>query len=441
MPERHERALVIGDGLTALVTSYVLTRFGHEVEMLASASELGGISRSFSDSLGNRFDYGYHVLDDGRSAFASHFFQEILGGECHRIELQRAIVLRGKLIPANAPASVWPLELSREFPSQEFEDDSGRPAHPDELRRIYGDYLTDLAREEILRSYPTFRWQLEHGASEQQLMDLIHPWFFPRARDIGAPSTEGQGHAARMRNAGKQFVLYPERGGFGRFIEALTESLDPRLWHLHSGLRELQFDFDRPTASLSKVEANGQTFAASCVFWCAPLPLLFAQLGQRKLSAQAQRLVLGSFSFDVPLKCDYHEVLVGDPAHLVNRISFPCSIGRNGQNTVQIEFLFPEGEYERSDEEWRTSWLGSLEALGMVPEGASPASFDLKSLALGGLPTEDLSAYLEERRRAIAHPDSNLVVPLFALGPQNMTRLIPIVCRNVMQAITSPASS
>jgi hypothetical protein len=110
--------------------------------------------------------------------------------------------------------------------------------------------------------------------------------------------------------------------------------------------------------------------------------------------------VLGSFEFERPLQCEYTELLVGDPEHLISRASFPGKFSRTTDNLVQLEFAYPRqsDRHETKESYWLEKWVASLQRLGIVQPGNAVVDFDLKvvpmmynSYGIDGVPTPDVN--------------------------------------------------
>ena len=93
--------------------------------------------------------------------------------------------------------------------------------------------------------------------------------------------------------------------------------------------------------------------------------------------------MLGSFRLNRPALTDYHEILVGDPSHRINRVSFPGAFRGSDPALLQIEFAFPIAEQGSLDAgEWRRTWIESLERLGLIDHRHEVVQFDFKTRPL-----------------------------------------------------------
>ncbi len=108
----------------------------------------------------------------------------------------------------------------------------------------------------------------------------------------------------------------------------------------------------------------------------------------RRLAIECQqsatdRIALGSFRLSRPPRTDYHEILVGDPTHAINRISFPGAFRGADPALLQIEFAFPAAEQRPLDaEHWQRTWLESLRRLELIDARHEVALFDFKTRPL-----------------------------------------------------------
>lgn len=106
-------AIVIGGGISGLITTLILSGNGYRVLLVEKEQHLGGTNNSFRNRRGDTFDFGYHTLDCDRSPFATRFFSEVLHGQFHTFALKRGIAIKGHTMPYNAPISEWPEAIRR----------------------------------------------------------------------------------------------------------------------------------------------------------------------------------------------------------------------------------------------------------------------------------------------------------------------------------------
>jgi len=323
------------------------------------------------------------------------------------------------------------------FPSPDLEDGLEGPPTRDSLAPIYGRAFANLACDEILDSYPALAWQREMGVPEDRLLGLIYPWFFPHARCHGRADGESAGFHAAARQSGEQHILYPDKGGFGAFIEGIVSGIDQGLATVHTGMKDLQCRMNPESLQVASIECDGETVTADHYFWCAPITGLAKLAGWDVPILHPQKLALGSYSFDREVACLYHEILVGDPTIPIGRISFPGRIVGGRNNLVQIEHLYPAGFREPDPRSWHLDSLAALRRLGIVTCDAQVEEYIEAFEYRGFVSVEDLPATVESYRTAFAQVETNLHVPHIGLGPENINRVVPSVFRTVYEAITN----
>lgn len=432
---QESETIVIGGGLAGLSTAYLLTNQGYGVTLVEKSRELGGLTGSFRDELGNVFDYGYHALDYNRSVFTTNLFRRLLGDKVRKVKLRRGLLLENQLVDYNAPTANWPERLRKLLPKSEIADDIGSTPKRNDLERVYGKPFTDLIFERVLRSYAALRWKLENGIPEDELLELIYPWYFPLSAKLGGRDREWHRYHDRIRAGEEQEVLYPSAGGFGQILRALEAGINRDNFKLLSGVDSLSYEFDPGTRSIRKVVADGNEFRSRQIYWCAPIAVLCKQFGIALPEMKPQEFVLGSFAFSSEVDGRYHEILAGDPEHPIDRISFPCALSGAPNQLIQIEYFFPEGEFSLSKEDWKARWLAGLVRLGLVKETNEPANFDFKVMKRGFVTKASYEEVVRICRDKIPHPESNIFVPFWGVGPENINRLIPSVFQNVMNHV------
>ena len=435
MTANHYDAIVIGGGLAGAITARILSEQRYRTLVIEKQARLGQNNLSLRNARGETFDQGYHALDENRSPFTTRFFTKVLGGRCHRLRLQRGIVIRGHLFDFNAPVAEWPAALAKEFPASEIEDNLENAPTRDALAGVYGAPFANLAFNEILPSYPGLLWMRDHGVPEEKLLGLIYPWFFPRARRPARAQDESARFHAAARQSGEQHILYPDEGGFGAFIEGIVQGIDGQFAEVRTKVMDIQCRLESGTTRIASVQHDGVTSTADHYFWCAPVTGLAKLAGLRVPTLHPQKLALGSYSFDREVACEYHEILVGDPQIPIGRISFPGRIGNGRNHLVQVEQLFPAKFKEVDGEIWREECLESFRRLGIVAREAEVEHYDCTIESRGFVSVEDLHATVEDYRVSFARPDSNITIPHLGLGPENINRVVPSVFRTVYERI------
>ena len=434
----HYEAVVIGGGIVGLITSLILTQSGYQVLLLEKANWLGGTNNSFKNKLGDLFDYGYHTLDLNRSPFTTKFFGKSLKEHFHSFALRRGIVIQGHMIPYNAPPiSEWPDDLTRKIEKKEFADTLEGAATRESLSKIYGKHLTDLAFDEILSSYPTLLWQKKNGKQESELMDQIYPWFFPQSVKKFSSEKEWNKFHYSMREKDEHIVLYPSQGGFGAFIDGITNQIDKSKITIQTGLSMLEVDINQANQKITKIETDRDTFTADRYFWCAPLKIIGNLIGFPFPAAHPQILCLGSYAFREELPFHFHEILVGDKNIPINRISLPGKIGQKKNNLIQVEYSYPVGDLALTEESWKTDCLVYLQRLGLVPEGLPITDYHFLSANKGFISNNDPLKILEDFQRIIQTNTTNIAYPYIGLEVDNINRIIPSVFREVYKTITA----
>lgn len=438
--------LVVGAGLAGSTTAWILARQGYDGLILEKSEDPFGANGSFRDREGNLFDYGRHVLDANRSDFTANFFRVTQDDRVRRCSLRRGIVVDGHLMPYAASPEEWPRDLRDRLDI----DPTASPVRPGSSREAfadaYGEAFADLIFEDMIAAIPVLQWLKEHGTLEEELLRWIYPWFFPVTsleaepdprREKGVWSAESRRYHHRVRHEDRdEEVLYPADNGYANWVRSLLSTATQRL-DLRTGQRDITFDFDPDTGRLRAVHTEGDSYNPERVFWCAPAPVLARSLGRDCPDGQPQVGVLGSFAFEEPIDTDYHEILFADPDHLIKRMSVREYLeGASQSRTLQVEFLYPRGDYDLAPDQWQRRWLRSLRELGLVSSGNVLRNMDFKRIPRGVIPTAEMREWVESVRDTVrAFDTTNLVLPHLEAGPGNNSRSIPTVFDNVYRAL------
>lgn len=432
--------IIIGGGLTGLTAAYTCQQFGFSSVILEKSENLGGGNQSFEDSQGNIFDNGYHALDFGRSELTTRFFEKILEDNFHKFLLKRGIVIKDYLLEYNSEVSNWPKDLQQLFISNKFEDNIEKLNSTKQLTDIYGPDFISLLVEEILQSYPSKKWAIEHEGKVEDHLDFVYPWFLPKTLKKAHRQTESEMFHDKTRDS-DHFVLYPKEGGFEQFPISLISRLIRDGQSIELNCSDISFSYSTPgNYFISHVETKGISYKAPLIIWCAPLSQLFCMFNlPLSINGRAQRLVLGNFVFNQELKNDYHEILVGSSKHLINRISFPGKIASRTDNLLQIEFYYPDGDYHLNEDQWKNDWLKSLKEIGIIKNN-NLINFTFRHEIRGFVSKDSLDEISNNLKDQIAKVQTNLNIPFPMLGPENINRLIPETIQNIVSLLSREKS-
>lgn len=426
-PAEAVDAVVIGASLRGLVTSYVLSSLGYRAVLLERMPRLGGADSSFVTPGGNRFDHGLHVLDAGRSELATRLFTRIVDGRVHEVTLRRGIVLRNQIMPYAPLPAEMPWSLRQLLPEGELIDDLGdAPPTRERLGGIYGPEFARLIFDEVLPSYPSEDRHRAFGVEESLLLANIYPWFFPRARRRTVTRDESRVFHDLLRSGIPQRVLYPRDGGFGGFAEGFRRHCDPGLIEILTGVDDLQVEIRPGSHVVEWVGGLGRRFTAGHYFWAASWSGLCALLGLPCQDVVTDRVLLGSIRLNRPCRTDYHEILVGDPDHHINRIHFPAKFRESAEPLLQIEFAVPRAvAWPEDPDHWRSVWVASLQRLGLLDDAHRVEEFDFRMFPLhfNGFGAE--GAALRDADPGILGADTNMRPVVPSMANLNVNRYVP----------------
>lgn len=420
-------AVVIGASTRGMVTAYVLDSLGYKTVLLERASDLGGGDGSFQLADGTWFDFGMHVLDEMRSRLATRLFVHAVDSQVRRTKLDRAIVLRSHVIPYAPQPADTPNEIREMLAADELVDEIG-DALPtrDRLGAAYGRAFADFIFDEVLPSYPTEHRHLAFGVDEAELLANIYPWFFPRAKRAPKRGDISREFHDRLRAGIDQYVLYPLDGGFAEFSRGLARHLSPERTQIITGAKDIEIRIAPGSHTVEEVGCSGRRFRAAFHFWTSSWPELCGRLDIPCTNPATDRIVLGSFRLNRPPSTRFHEILVGDPRHQINRVHFPGSIRGSAEPLMQVEFAFPIAEDRPTEDQyWRDSWLESLVELGVLDRSHEVEIFDFKTrpIHFNGYGVEG-ERLLDADPSAI-HPGSNIYPVVPSMLNLNLNAHIP----------------
>lgn len=440
MRVKKKSVIIFGGGLSGLVTANICSHLGIDSILVENSNSLGGGNKSIKDKEGNVFDYGYHALDHNRSFITTKFFEKILQNNYRKFKLKRGIVIKNHLIPYNEKIDKWPKDLKVLFLKKLQNDTIEGELNRGEISRVFGKKFTDLAFEDILRSYPSIRWSLENGGKEEDFFGLVYPWFFPKTKKVNQRKSEWDIFHDKMRGDSDHFVLYPKNGGFGRFIEAIYKDIDQKYCKVIKNAKKIEYKTESRTNRFSTVKINGDTYVADTYFWCnSPISLckiLDIKIEEAKIG-KPQQIVFGNFILKKEIKNEFHEILVGSNQHMINRISFPGKIANTNNKLIQVEYSFPIDTPKYNRKILRESWVNSLMRLGIITKKDQIKKFTFIEETRGFVTKHSWEELTKVHKIKISEKKGdNIIIPSFNLGPENINRVVPEVILNTVKSFT-----
>jgi len=430
---REVDVVVIGASMRGLVAAFVAGSLGKRTVLVDASPRLAGGDGSFVTGWGDRFDHGLHVLDFERSPVATDLFTHVVDGCVHRVALRRAVALRGQVMPYAPDPADMPEELRAMLGCDPIVDDVGDdlPSR-DRLGAVYGPAFADFVFDEVLASFPSEARHRAFGVDEALLVANVYPWFFPRAEGRTASSDESRAFHDLLRSGVPQEILYPEGGGFGGFAEGFAAHLEALGVEVCLGVDDLDVVPDAD-GGVRSVIAGGGRLRAGRYLWGGGWPALCGLLGLPCQDAATDRVVVGSMRLDRPAATPYHEILVGDPTMLVNRIHFPARFRESDEPLLQVEFAYPlaEPEWERTDVEWVERWTDDCRRLGILTRDHRVECVDVRGFSMHfnaygaeGVPLRDADPSLLDGTNVHA------VVP--SMANLNLNRWVPRAVDNLL---------
>ncbi len=431
-------AVVVGATLRGLVAAHALSEQGQQIVLVERAPVPGGADGSFRTARGNVFDHGLHVIDADRSPVVTQLFTDAVSGAVHRTELRRGIVVRGQVMPYAPAPSDMPEGLRELLRPGSLVDDIGDelPTRA-RLAACYGPAYADLVLDEVLPSFPSEFRHHSFGVDESRLLTNVYPWFFPRVERRAPTADESRAFHDRLRAGVPQTVLYPHQGGFGGFAQGLMSRLDRDRVEVLLGATDLHVEVEPGTHRVAHVAAAGRRFRAATYYWGTGWAALCAQLAIECQDVATDEVVLGSFRFDRPVRTNLHELLVGDPAFLVNRVHRPSAFRHDDAPLLQVEFAYPANDpsWAREPDGWRLRWVDDLGALGLVDGSHRIEDFDFRSFRMhfNGFGAEGVS--LRDADPTLLSPDSNVRPLAPSMANLNINRYVERVIEDVSASV------
>ena len=108
-----------------------------------------------------------------------------------------------------------------------------------------------------------------------------------------------------------------------------------------------------------------------------------------------------------------------------------------GKNSVN-EFSFPENQYSLNQTYWKPMWLESLKKVGIIKSDNVLKSFSIVSETRGMITKYEIEHMRNlYESKIVREKGSNIIIPSFNFGPENINRVVPQVILNTVKALTS----
>ena len=204
-------------------------------------------------------------------------------------------------------------------------------------------------------------------------------------------------------------------------------------------VKNLKINIDPKTKKFLNLNINGKTLTANLYLWCNS-PISLAKILNLNIKSEKigkpQKMIFGNFVFTKDVNSNLHEILVGSLQHKINRISFPGKIRKNKDNLVQVEYSFPENQFELNPTFWKKSWLKSLQDIGILKPDNLIKNFTFLSETRGFVSKYNWNFLTNSyRKKIMASKGDNVIIPSFNLGPENINRVIPDAIINTLNSL------
>lgn len=321
MSASSKPVVIVGGGVTGLVTAHILLERGVKVIVVEKLDTLGGLARSFKYDTGFVFDCGPHRFDVGNPNVKS-YVERILEERCTNFPRKSEVYFKGKYYG-------WPIKLKNLL---QLPKEIALKATVDLAFNGFKEYPEDNFQTYILRQYgPTLYKHFFEGYSLKFLG--IHPkathsdWAkvgINRAiiNDNAQMQTLFQllKSTFTQHNAPPQCFIYPTGG-----MQDAWDTIADKIRAMDGDIRTNEEVTMLPEGKhIPAVLINGERIEVSDVIWTAPINLAAKQLQQ----PSADLGYLGLLLFNVmvekePAIRDYQWCYYGETDLLINRVSTP----------------------------------------------------------------------------------------------------------------------
>jgi protoporphyrinogen oxidase len=312
--------VVVGAGVTGLVTAHLLAEAGAEVVVVEKLGKIGGLATSYVYEEGFVFDCGPHRFDTGNKNVKA-YLERVMENSGTFFPRKSEVFFKGKYYG-------WPIKPQN---LAQLPPDVAAKAFIDLSVNGFKEYGEDNFQNYVLRQYgPTLYEHFFEGYSLKFLG--IHP------RDTHSDWAKvGINRAiindnAQMQNLFQllkstftpsnhkpQNFLYPQKGMYEAWdrVAALLRAKGGRI------LTGVGAQLEGRNGRITAVTAGEERFEPSQVVWTAPITLAIDQLGLPPVDLQYLDLLLFNVMVREEAQRDYQWCYYGAPELLINRVSTP----------------------------------------------------------------------------------------------------------------------
>ena len=372
MNTQEKLIVIVGGGVTGLVTAHILLEQGAKVVVIEKLPVLGGLARSFRYDNGFVFDCGPHRFDIGNPNVKA-YLERILEDNHTHYPRKSEVYFKGKYYG-------WPIKLKNLL---QLPKEVALRALVDLTVNSFKEYDEDNFQTYILKQYgPTLYTHFFEGYSLKFLG--IHPnkthsdWAKVGInRAIINDNAQMQNLYQLLKstifqgNQAPQRFVYP-KGGMQDAWDAIAKRIEKLGGRIISG-ESAVMEYEGKT--VTAVSAGTERFECSEVIWTAPI-----NLASKQLDLPAKKLkYLGLLLFNVMVRKeeaprDYQWCYYGETSLLINRLSTPKFLSPDTCPSDDTVGYCCEVTCMVGDERWKsgerlTDWiLDDLIKVGMLKD-------------------------------------------------------------------------
>ncbi len=365
--------VVVGGGVTGLVTAHLLAEAGAEVVVIEKLPVVGGLARSYTYENKYVFDCGPHRFDTG-NANVKTYLERILAREGTFFPRKSEVYFKGSYY-------AWPIKPQNllQLPPR-----LAGKAFVDLAVNGWKTYEGDNFQNYILRQYgPTLYQHFFEGYSQKFLglhpRDTHSDWAKVGInRAIIDDKAQMQNLFQLLKSTLLQFnkeshcYLYPQ-GGMQEAWEEVRGRFEKAGGRVITGVGA---EMSGANGRVTEVRAGDEVFHPSQVVWTAPITLACKQLDLHVPDLRYLGLLLYNVIVEEPPPRDYQWCYYGARDLLINRVSVPRFFSPKtappGMTGYCCEVTCMEGDTRWHHAERLSDWvIDDLQRVGLVHDRQS----------------------------------------------------------------------
>ncbi|MGB0383338.1 MAG: FAD-dependent oxidoreductase [Ardenticatenaceae bacterium] len=329
-----KKAVVVGGGISGILSAYLLKDKVDEVYLIEKQSTLGGLLRSFTNETGLSFDYGTHfVLSTGLPELDALLFEEMHPESWYtfRESLKEGHYFNGCFYERSG--CIDATTLSKDMFAKGItellnlrQSNLSQENLQDYLENLYGKTFTQYIYQPIykkLTGYDLTRlnWKIHNNFHIKRLI-ITKNSFISNELKKSKFFDERIAYSSFMDGSSKTIKYYSKTKGVGLWVQNFASKIAQQQVKILTNRFVRQIKHENGTVK-AVVLNNGEVINCDTLVWTIPIALFLraAKVNFPIHKPKTKTVILIHLTFDAAIQTDLHWVSCYDPSFKSYRIT------------------------------------------------------------------------------------------------------------------------